>query len=142
MSARTKPTPPPPPDADPPCEHDHGPRRLHRFSDAAIERAAAIFRAAGEPSRLRVLELLLQGEMCVSEIAAALDDGLSTVSQRLRVLRAEGLVTRRRDKKHLFYGLADQHVVDVLVGMLDHATHPPHSHWEPPASPKKGPTTR
>jgi ArsR family transcriptional regulator, lead/cadmium/zinc/bismuth-responsive transcriptional repressor len=120
------------------CDHDHGPRRRPRFSEAAIERAAAIFRAAGEPSRLRLLELLLQGELCVTEIASSLDDGLSTVSQRLRVLRAEGLVSRRRDKKHLYYTLADQHVVDVLVGMLDHATHPPHSHWEAPASSKKG----
>ncbi len=116
------------------CSHDHGPRRLPRFSDAAIERAASLFRAAGEPARLRMLELLLQGELCVTELATALDDQLSTVSQRLRVLRAEGLIARRRKGKHIYYALADQHVIDVILGVLDHATHPPHSHWDPRAS--------
>ena len=110
------------------CGHRHD-GRIPRYSAEAIERADAIFRAAGDPARLRLLELLLQGELCVTELAATLGDGLSTISQRLRVLRTDGLVARRREGKHLFYALHDQHVVDVLTSVLEHAVHA-HQHDE------------
>src|SRR5260370_41765037 len=64
--------------------------------DAALERASRLFRAIGEPSRLRLLSRLAQGEVSVTELAAAERESLSTISQRLRVLRSENLVVRRR----------------------------------------------
>lgn len=88
---------------------------------AAIERAAGMFRALGETSRLRLLVTLAQGEACVSDAAAAAGDEISTVSQRLRVLRAEGLVSRRRQGKRILYGLADRHVADLIFNALEHA---------------------
>ena len=91
-------------------------------SGEAIERASRIFRALGDPARLRLLEFLTRGEACVTDVAAAAGDEISTVSQRLRVLRAEGLVSRRRQGKHIVYGLADQHVVDLIFNALEHAT--------------------
>lgn len=93
----------------------------------AIDRAARIFRALGEPSRLRLLTLLARGGACVSQVAAAEGDEISTVSQRLRVLRAEGLVARRRRGKHIEYTLADQHVVDLVFNALAHAAE--HRHF-------------
>lgn len=102
--------------------HAHGSRRAAPAIDpAALEAAAAFFRAAGEVSRLRLLTCLQQGEWCVSELADALGEGLSTVSQRLKVLRSEGLVSRRRDGKHILYSLADEHVVGLLAFALEHA---------------------
>ena len=56
-----------------------------------------MLRAAGDPERLRILELLLSGEHQVSEIAALTEAGMSTVSQRLRILLKEELVRRRRE---------------------------------------------
>ncbi|WP_439632005.1 ArsR/SmtB family transcription factor [Gemmata sp.] len=88
---------------------------------ASLERAAQLFRAMADAPRLRVLDLLKAGEMCVTEIAAAVDDKISTVSQRLRVLRTEGLVARRRDGNHLYYALADRHVADLIHNALAHA---------------------
>jgi len=83
-----------------------------------------MLRAAGDVSRLRLLELLSRGEMCVTEIAATTGEGLSTVSQRLRLLRGEDLVVGRREGKHVYYSLADGHVAQLILGVLEHAAEP------------------
>ena len=88
---------------------------------AALERAARLFRALAEAPRLRILELLAKGELCVSDIVATLNEKFSTVSQRLRILRGEGLVERRREKTQFFYFLADRHVADLMNNALAHA---------------------
>lgn len=95
-----------------------------RATDEQLERAAALFRAAGEVARLRLLERLADGEWCVTELAEAAGVGLSTVSQQLRILRAERVVTRRRAGKHVFYGLADSHIVALLRSAIEHAAEP------------------
>jgi len=109
---------------DPACApQDHLARqRVALVQPGAIERAAGIFRAMGDGPRLRLLTLLGQGEACVTEIATAEGEDLSTISQRLRVLRNEGLVSRRRNGKHILYGLADQHVADLVFNALAHAS--------------------
>ena len=92
-------------------------------SDAALERAAGLFRAAGDVSRLRLIAYLAaHGSTCVTDLAEAEHEELSTISQRLRVLRNEGLVTRRRTGKHMHYQLADQHVVELVFNALAHST--------------------
>lgn len=56
----------------------------------------------GDAPRLRILELLKQGELCLTEMVAAATEKLLTVSLRLRMLRTEGLVIRRRKRNHMF----------------------------------------
>lgn len=80
-----------------------------------------MFRALGDVQRLRLLELLRQREWCVTELVEALGEKFSTVSQRLRLLRTEGLVVRRREGTHLFYALADRHIADLIDNALAHA---------------------
>jgi ArsR family transcriptional regulator len=87
----------------------------------ALERAARLFRALSDDSRLRILHLLLNREVCVGEVVIALGEKFSTVSQRLRILRTEGLVARRRDGSHIYYTLADAHVKDLVSNALAHA---------------------
>ena len=101
--------------------------RLSLVSDDQLERAASIFRAAGDVSRLKLLHRLSDGEWCVTELAEAAGVGLSTVSQQLRLLRAERIVARRRAGKHIFYSLADAHVSDLIHSAIEHAAEP-HSH--------------
>jgi len=91
-------------------------------SIAALERAARLFHALGDAPRLRLLELLMEQELCVTEIVAATKEKFSTVSQRLRLLRSESLVVRRRQGIHVFYGLADRHVAELLHNALAHAS--------------------
>ena len=80
--------------------------------------------AAGNPARLRLLELLADGERCVTDIADATGTAMPTVSQRLQVLWREGLLSTRRDGKHVFYAVADQHVFDLITAILRHAKEP------------------
>lgn len=108
----------------PACKHDDAPARRTTVGTLALARAAAIFRACGDPERLRLLERISHGEYCVTELAAESGEGLSTVSQRLRLLRSEGLVSRRREGKHIYYSLADQHVSDLIASALEHALEP------------------
>ena len=54
-------------------------------------------------------------------LAAAGNDAMSTVSQRLRLLRSEGLVRRRRDGRHIYYSLTDDHVAELVFNALEHA---------------------
>ncbi|MBL8227940.1 MAG: winged helix-turn-helix transcriptional regulator [Bryobacterales bacterium] len=89
-------------------------------SAEAIDRAARLFRAVGDPARLRLLAYLSSGEACVSEIAQATSEQISTVSQRLRVLRSENLVARRRSGKHINYTLADRHIAELVGNALEH----------------------
>lgn len=106
---------------DPSCEHDV--EVQSEFSALELDRAASLFRALGDSERLRLLEMLAQRERCVTELAGAMDAGLSTVSQRLKVLRAEQLITRRRDGKHIYYSLADEHIKGLVRNALEHVAH-------------------
>jgi DNA-binding transcriptional ArsR family regulator len=110
-------------------EHHHRDSRPQTVGDLAIERAARIFRAVGDIERLRLLTLLTQGEACVTELAAAMHAELPTISQRLRILRNEGLIVRRREGKHIYYALTDEHIVALILNALRHASEvetPPH----------------
>lgn len=80
-----------------------------------------MMRAAGDPARMRILELLLGGPMQVTEIAESMNAELSTTSQRLRILHTEELVVRERHGREVSYGLTDEHVRELIVNVLDHA---------------------
>ena len=94
--------------------------------DQACEEAAAIFRALGDPARLRILAHLLTEaeELCVGDIAEAMQDSLSAVSQRLKLLRMERVVRSRRQGKHIYYSLADDHIAQLVANGLAHAREP------------------
>lgn len=88
----------------------------------ALAKAAELFAAMGDPGRLDVLVCLFHAEHCVSDLAAELDQGLSTISQRLKILRHQRLVSRRRDGKHIYYALADAHIRELVASALEHVS--------------------
>src|SRR5471030_1174212 len=100
------------PEPTPSCKVTDHRKAKRPVPPVSLDRAAQLFRAMADAPRLRILELLKEGELCVTEIVAAANDKFSTVSQRLRILRTEGLIIRRREGNHLFYALADRHVAD------------------------------
>jgi len=100
------------------CEHDSS--GFQGSPEQVIVRAAALLRAAGEPERLRLLERLGFSEACVGELAEELGWGMPTISQRLKVLHQEGLITRRREGKHIYYALDDDHVLQLLNNVMEH----------------------
>jgi ArsR family transcriptional regulator, lead/cadmium/zinc/bismuth-responsive transcriptional repressor len=107
---------------DAPSCDGHGHLGLPVRVDAeACERAAAIFRALGDPQRLRLLMLLEAGERCVSELCSTLDESMPAISQRLRLLKSERIVRSRRDGKHVYYALADDHISRLVTNGVMHA---------------------
>lgn len=103
-------------------DEPHAPPGPSEYSADAFRRAATLFRALGDVERLKLLDALAKREVCVTELAEASRSRMPTVSQRLRVLRADGLVVQRRDGKHIYYALADEHVVELVRNALQHAS--------------------
>lgn len=83
-----------------------------------------VFKLLGDPTRVRLLYALLEaGELCVCDLAAATSTAESTVSQALRMLRASGVVTGRREGRNVYYRLSDGHVRMLLDVTREHVVH-------------------
>lgn len=109
------------------------PQRVARAQGAIPEQEdvaelAATFGLLSDPGRLRLLTALLDGEMCVCDLAAASGQGESAVSHALRLLRAARVVRVRRDGRMAYYSLADDHVRVLLTLALTHQGHAPGRH--------------
>ena len=79
-----------------------------------------LFRIFGDSTRIRILYVLFEAEMCVCDIAALLGMTQSAISHQLRALKNARLVKARRDGKTVFYALADGHVRTIIDQGLDH----------------------
>ncbi|MDA9858223.1 metalloregulator ArsR/SmtB family transcription factor [Rubripirellula sp.] len=123
MNTRTKSpsTSPPTDDHSPTCRGGDHAHPTIKWDDSACERAAAIFRALGDPQRLRLLIMLEGRSCCVSELANALEEPLPAISQRLGVLKSERIVCSQRDGKHVFYRLADERISRLVTNRIMHA---------------------
>jgi len=84
---------------------------------------ADVFGLLSDPGRLRLLVALLEGEMCVCDLAAASGQSESAVSHALRLLRAHRVVQVRRTGRMAYYKLADSHVRMLLDLALTHVGH-------------------
>ena len=84
---------------------------------------AAMAKAFAHPNRLELLELVAQGERTVESLAQVADLTIGNTSQHLQQLRRSGLLATRRQGKHIFYRLADDAVVDMLVALRRIAEH-------------------
>ena len=85
-----------------------------------LQELAELFRIFGDPTRLKILYVLLCSEMCVQDIADLLGMNQSAISHQLRVLKQIRLVKSRRDGKTIFYSLADDHIASIMGQGLDH----------------------
>ncbi len=81
------------------------------------------FKALSDPTRIRILHLLFEGEHSVNEIADKLSLLQSTVSHQLRFLKNLRLVRFRREGTTLFYSHDDEHVMRILRQTIEHALH-------------------
>ena len=92
---------------------------------AQVAELADVFGLLADPGRLRVLVALLDGETCVSDLAAVAHASESAVSHHLRLLRAHRVVEVRRSGRMAYYRLADAHVRMLLDLALTHIGHAP-----------------
>ena len=86
----------------------------------AVQGLADTFSALGDPTRVRILDVLSHGELCVCDLAAVLGLSQSAVSHQLRLLRGIRLVKPRRDGRIVFYSLDDQHIISIFKQTLQH----------------------
>lgn len=78
------------------------------------------FKMLGNPTRIRILLLLMEQDSCVSDLAEQLEITQSAVSHQLNLLKSNKLVRRRRDGKMIFYALGDEHVQTVIEKGAEH----------------------
>ena len=81
---------------------------------------AELFRIFGDSTRIRILYVLSEAEMCVCDIAQLLGFTQSAISHQLRSLKNARLVKARREGKTVFYSLADDHVKTIIDQGLEH----------------------
>lgn len=81
---------------------------------------AELFKIFGDTTRIKILYVLFEAEMCVCDIAQLLNMTQSAISHQLRLLKQSKLVKYRREGKTVFYSLADDHVRTIIGQGMDH----------------------
>lgn len=94
---------------------------MERITDRDIvEKIAELFKGFCDPTRVQILSLLAEREMCVTDIAEATQVTQSAISHQLRLLKQMQLIKFRREGKNVLYSLADDHVYTILQMGLEH----------------------
>lgn len=81
---------------------------------------AELFKVFGDSTRIRILFVLFEAEVCVCDLAEALNMTQSAISHQLRILKQSRLVKSRREGKSIFYSLADEHVRTIIAQGQEH----------------------
>ncbi|MBS3788131.1 winged helix-turn-helix transcriptional regulator [Candidatus Bipolaricaulota bacterium] len=90
---------------------------------SSIDSQSEIFRALSEPTRVKILYLLSNEEMCVHDLTTLINSSQSSVSHHLKILKLNNLVEARREGKAVYYSLVDQHVSSLFSQCLEHVEH-------------------
>ncbi len=85
-----------------------------------LEAIAELFKGFADPTRVHILSLLVGRELCVTDIAEAVELSQSAISHQLRLLKQMHLIKFRREGKNILYSLADDHVKTILQMGLEH----------------------
>ncbi|CAH0344270.1 metalloregulator ArsR/SmtB family transcription factor [Bacillus sp. CECT 9360] len=104
-------------------EKEKQPTPIGELDEETLFIVSQTFKALSDPTRLRILHLLFDGEYSVNDIAEKLSLLQSTVSHQLRFLKNLRLVKFRREGTSLYYTHDDEHVMDILKQTIEHAHH-------------------
>ena len=92
----------------------------HMPQEETLTDLADFFKVFGDATRVKILYVLLQSEMCVCDLAEVLQMTQSAISHQLRVLKQMKLVKNRREGKTVFYSLAEGHIQTILNQGMEH----------------------
>jgi ArsR family transcriptional regulator, lead/cadmium/zinc/bismuth-responsive transcriptional repressor len=101
-----------------------GARRQALLPARTVEALADTFRVLGDPTRVKILDALAEGELCVCDIAALAGISESAGSHQLRLLRGMRLVRPRRAGRQVYYAVDDHHILELLRQALTHVQEP------------------
>lgn len=108
------------------CDYLHvhpelvGQLRAQLPQDETLSDLADLYKIFGDTTRIKILYVLFEAELCVCDIAMLLGMSQSAISHQLRVLKQARLVKYRREGKTVFYALADDHVRQIIDQGMDH----------------------
>ena len=93
---------------------------MKRDKESVLIEVAELFKIFGDSTRIKILNLLLMEEKCVSDIADALNMTTSAISHQLRILKTNKLVKNRREGKIIYYSIDDDHVYNIVAQGIEH----------------------
>ena len=93
------------------------------LEEKQLSAVSEFFKVLGDETRMKIINALAHEELCVTDLAAALEMSQSAVSHQLKLLRMAHQVKARREGKSIYYSLDDQHVIDILDEALTHIRH-------------------
>ena len=93
-----------------------------RRDDTLVQALADTFRILGDPTRVRIVDALASGQLCVHEISEHIGISESAVSHQLRLMRSMRIVRGRREGRCVYYTLDDQHILSLFQLGLRHVT--------------------
>ncbi len=102
------------------CSYIHISVLLLKRDPTVVQALAEMFRILGDPTRVRIVDVLAEGELCVCDIAEHVGISESAVSHQLRLMRGMRIVRGRRAGRCVYYTLDDQHVLDLFHQGLRH----------------------
>ena len=88
--------------------------------DEILYDLAELFKIFGDSTRIKILYVLFEAEMCVCDIAQLLNMTQSAISHQLRILKQNHLIKYRREGKNMIYALADDHVKTIINCAIEH----------------------
>ena len=94
--------------------------QAHMPEEDSLYDLAELFKVFGDSTRIRILFVLFEAEVCVCDLAEALGMTQSAISHQLRILKQNKLVKNRREGKQVFYSLADEHVRTIIGQGMEH----------------------
>ena len=92
----------------------------HLPAEEELLELSGFFKVFGDATRIKILCILLQSEMCVCDLAQTLNMTQSAISHQLRMLKQMKLVKSRREGKTVFYSLADGHIKTIVNQGMEH----------------------
>jgi DNA-binding transcriptional ArsR family regulator len=95
---------------------------LVKTDPTVVQALADTFRILGDPTRVRIVDALAEGELCVCDIAEHIGISESAVSHQLRLMRGMRIVRGRREGRCVYYTLDDHHVLDLFQQGLRHVS--------------------
>ena len=88
--------------------------------DEEIQDLSEFFKVFSDPTRIKILSILNNREMCVHVISEVIEMQQTAVSHQLKILRQSRLVKYRKEGKHVFYSINDDHIKEILRTGLEH----------------------
>lgn len=106
------------------CVHEDAVSRVWEKMprEELLNELADFYKVFADSTRVKILCVLLESEMCVCDLAEVLDMTQSAISHQLRVLKQMKLVKNRRDGKTVYYSLADGHIQTIISQGMEHIT--------------------